>query len=88
MLIKAACGVPTVVQWVKNLSAVAWVASEAPVLSLAWELPYAAGAAIKKKQNKTGLPVVVQWLMSWTRNHEVVSSIPGLTQWVKDPVLP
>ena len=54
MLIKAACGVPTMVQWVKNLSAVSWVASEAPVLSLAWELPYAAGAAIKKtKQNWT-----------------------------------
>ena len=23
-----------------------------------------------------------------TRNHEVVGSIPGLTQWVKDPELP
>ena len=23
-----------------------------------------------------------------TRNHEVVGLIPGLTQWVKDPVLP
>ena len=23
-----------------------------------------------------------------TRNHEVVGSIPGLVQWVKDPVLP
>ena len=23
-----------------------------------------------------------------TSNHEVVGSFPGLTQWVKDPVLP
>ena len=30
---------------------------------------------------------MVQWLMNPTRNHGVVGSIPGLTQWVKDPVL-
>ena len=26
--------------------------------------------------------------MNLTRNHEVAGLIPGLTQWVKDPMLP
>ena len=30
---------------------------------------------------------MAQWLMNPTRNHEVVGSIPGLAQGVKDPVL-
>ena len=35
-----------------------------------------------------GVPVVARWLTNPNRNDEVAGSIPGLAQWVKDPVLP
>ena len=35
-----------------------------------------------------GVPVVAQWLMNPSRNHEVSGSIPALAQWVNNPALP
>ena len=39
-------------------------------------------------QQILGVLFMAKWLMNLTRNHEVVDSVPGLAQCVKDPVLP
>ena len=41
----------------------------------------------RKEITQIGVPVVAQWLMNPTRNHEVVGSIPDLAQWITDPAL-
>ena len=37
---------------------------------------------------RDGVPLVAQWLMNPTSIHKDTGSIPGLTQWAEDLVLP
>ena len=37
---------------------------------------------------RLGVPIVVQQVKNLASIHEDVGSIPGLTQWVKNPALP
>ena len=94
---EVAGSVPALAQWV-NDPALLWLwrrlVATAPIRPLAWEPPCATGVAQeiakkdKKKKNiyiyiQLRVPVMAQWLMTLTRNHEVAGSIPGLAQWVK-----
>ena len=45
-------------------------------------------AKLSFKIQSLGGPAVAQQVKNLTSIHEEVGWIPGLTQWVKDPVLP
>ena len=54
-------------------------------IKLNWEVK---DLSVEDFKTLGGVPVVAPWLTNPTRNHEVVGSIPGLSQWMKDPALP
>ena len=65
-------------------------AAAAPIRHLAWELPYAAGVALEKKEKKMRHKKLLLWhkamgRVTGTLRHRL---IPSQAQWVKNPALP
>ena len=56
-----------------------------------WQAHWAVGrqrVPLRDQKLEGGVPIMAQWLMNPTRNHETAGLTPGLAQWVKDPALP
>ena len=72
------------------------LAATAPIGFLAWEFPYAMGAALKRQKRKIlsiciglgGVPAVAQQVKNLTSTHEDAGLVPSLAQWVKNLALP
>ena len=79
--------------WCRLLSwldpALLWhrLAATAPIRPLAWESPYAMGAALEKtlKKKYRSNSLLGSEETNLTSIHEDAGSIPRLAQWVKDP---
>ena len=62
--------------------------TEVQVLHASAQKEFSERQSDRKEIHLLGVPFMAQQLTNLTSIHENTGSIPGLTQWVKDPALP